>query len=130
MSPLHQLDPIDFQFLCQMLARRSFEKALEHQDHNRARPADPFEHGVGKHIIDRSTDRAARVHHRSAMSVMGLLPFWQGMSMRTVQSVWMQGFDQPVIARLFIQQGLERKDQHGSLPENAAFSDSTGKRQS
>ena len=76
MPPLHQLDTIYFQLLRQMQAGRSFDKALEHQDHEAAGPANAFEDGVSEQIVDRSTDVAAIIHHWSAMAVMRLLPFW------------------------------------------------------
>jgi len=76
MSPLHQLDAIDFQFLGQVQAGRSFDKALEHQDDGRTGPANALEHGIREEVIDRSTGMAAIIHHWSAMPVMRLLSWW------------------------------------------------------
>ena len=74
MPPLHELDPIHFEFLSQMQAGGSFGEALEHQDHRRAMPADALKKGVGEQIVDGSALSAAIIHHGSAMAVVRLLP--------------------------------------------------------
>ncbi len=98
-----------------MLGRYALCYAAQQENDFATGPTHPFPERVGEQVEDRSTYSAAVVEYGSAVFVVGSLLIRQFMSVGTVQSLRMQMLQQKGIAALFVQEFVNRKEEHGIL---------------
>src|SRR5207249_3535964 len=108
-----QMGFVHLQFLGQMRGRHSLPNAAHDQDDLSTRIPRPAPYRAGEQIKHCAALPTAIVHDRSTVAIMGLLLRCQRMPLRTAQPVWMQHVEQIIIAALFVQQFVYRKQYHG-----------------
>src|ERR687886_492405 len=109
---LQQMGAVNPQLCRQVFGGHTLGNAAQDLDNGRTAIARLGPDGAGKHIEDGATGATAIVQDRGAVPSMGRLIERQRMPLGTVQPVRMQDAEQEGIARLLIQQLIERKLQH------------------